>query len=795
MSEKLRFAPAPTPSSVISGNARFTALTPSLIRMEHAEDGQFRDAATQVVINRDFPTPEFSVTDLDEGVEIRTSELRLTYTGGPFAPGTLSVAMRTAAQGSHETTWHYGDKPMSDSPWPKNLGGTARTLDEADGAVPLEPGLISSIGYSVLDDSDSLAMTEDGWVAAKDFEGEDLYFFGYGKDHKAALRAFFDLTGNSPLLPRKALGNWWSRYHRYSADEYIALMDSFAARDIPFSVAVIDMDWHLVDIDKDLGTGWTGYTWNRELFPDPEEFLVNLRSRGMLTSLNVHPADGVRRHEDAYENMATAMGVDPETGEEIPFDIADKKFAEAYFKYLHHPHEESGVDFWWVDWQSGANSSLPGLDPLWMLNYLHYEDNAKEGRRPLTFSRYAGPGSHRYPVGFSGDTVITWDSLAFQPYFTATAANIGYYWWSHDIGGHMLGAKDNELATRWVQFGVFSPIMRLHSSNSRFTSKDPKHFGPVAAGIQAEFLRLRHKLVPYLYTAMWEANSTGEAPVRPMYHDHPLEHEAYFTPDQYMFGPNLLVAPIIEPADPETGLGYASVWLPDGEWIDIFTGTRYTGGRQLRMHRPLETIPVLARAGAVIPLATQSTQPIADAPETLEFSVWSGPDASGKLVEDNGALHPEVTTITWDSTWEDDSLTLQLSGDFAPSGLPKRDVTLFLNGCQSGTEVLVNGVPVAVNAAPEKLGLRVPLGELDLAAAVSIRVEGLTAQEGRQAEEVFRLLDEGEFGHLEKEQAWAAYEGALSNGNPSLAIGAWVALDMPATLRNALIELLTASSA
>ena len=143
---------------------------------------------------------------------------------------------------------------------------------------------------------------------------------------------------------------------------------------------------------------------------------------------------------------------------------------------------------------------MAGIDPLWMLNHFHFLDSARDGKRPLTFSRYAGPGSHRYPVGFSGDTLITWASLDFQPYFTATASNIGYGWWSHDIGGHMFGGKDDELATRWVQLGVFSPILRLHSSLSPFNTKEPWRFGPEARAVMTEFLRLRHRLVPYLHT-------------------------------------------------------------------------------------------------------------------------------------------------------------------------------------------------------------------------------------------------------------------------------------------------------
>lgn len=117
---------------------------------------------------------------------------------------------------------------------------------------------------------------------------------------------------------------------------------------------------------------------------------------------------------------------------------------DAYFD-MHHRMEAEGVDFWWLDWQQGGVTRQKGLDPLWMLNHMHYLDSGRGGNWPLTFSRYAGPGSHRYPVGFSGDTIVTWESLAFQPQFTATASNIGYGWWSHDIGGHMFGYRNEEL--------------------------------------------------------------------------------------------------------------------------------------------------------------------------------------------------------------------------------------------------------------------------------------------------------------------------------------------------------------
>ena len=235
----------------------------------------------------------------------------------------------------------------------------------------------------------------------------------------------------------------------------------------------------------------------------------------------MHPAEGVHAHEASYAAIAERMGIDPDSELPVDFDPTDPDFLEAYFEELHHPLEDEGVDFWWLDWQQGGVTRIAGLDPLWLLNHFHYLDSGRDGKRPLTFSRYAGIGSHRYPIGFSGDTHITWESLDFQPYFTATASNAGYGWWSHDIGGHFKGYRDDELATRWVQLGVFSPVNRLHSGLNPFNTKEPWRFPAAAEQVMTDFLRLRHQLLPYLATMNLRAHAEGEPIVQPMYYDHP----------------------------------------------------------------------------------------------------------------------------------------------------------------------------------------------------------------------------------------------------------------------------------
>jgi alpha-glucosidase (family GH31 glycosyl hydrolase) len=238
-----------------------------------------------------------------------------------------------------------------------------------------------------------------------------------------------------------------------------------------------------------------------------------------------------------------------------------------------------------------------------MLNHFDFQDNKskRSNSQPSTFSRFAGPGSHRYPVGFSGDTIVSWASLEFQPELTNCASNIGYGWWSHDIGGHMRGKKDDELATRWLQYGVFSPIMRLHSAANEWNSKEPWNHGTEACAVQTRFLQLRHKLLPYLQ-AMNIRSSLGEPLCQPMYWDHPERNEAYEVPNQYMFGDSLLVAPITSPRNAITELACTKAWLPPENWVDIFNGKVFEGNRKLWLHRSLDQYPVFAPMGAIIPL-------------------------------------------------------------------------------------------------------------------------------------------------------------------------------------------------
>lgn len=634
---------------IYKGNGfRITVLTPFMIRVERDPANTFTDLPSMAFMFRSMPQCAFSVEKKAERIEVKTDYVLFT-----LSPSLKPVSVMFLDSGKRVTDFKRG-----------NLKGTRRTLDQTFGPVKLKDGIMSTDGVSIVDDSKSMLIGEDGMFTPRADGTSDYYIFAYGQDYRKCLADFFKVSGAVPMIPRFALGVWWSRYHQYTQREYEELMDRFEEEDIPLTVATVDMDWHWTDINakfktdykRQLGTdnpitgGWTGYSWNTDLFPDYKAFLKYLKSKNLHITLNLHPADGIRFFETQYNEMAKSLGIDPKTKEDIKFRTGDADFWNSYFDIVHKPYERDGVDFWWIDWQQGKKSDVKALDPLVALNHYHYLDNAEDGRIPLILSRYAGIGSHRYPLGFSGDTAISWRVLNFQPYFTVNAANCGYTWWSHDIGGHHMGGRNEELYVRWLQFGVFSPIMRLHSTSDDLLGKEPWRYSKVAFEIASDWLRLRHRMIPYLYTLDYNTHKNSIALCEPVYYSYPDRSEAYRYKNQYMFGENLLVCPITSPNHQSLRMGAVAAWLPPGEWTDIFTGKKYSGDKEITLFRDLTSIPVLAKAGAIIPLTADKGNSVEN-PKTLELMIFAG-NGSFTLFEDDSKTDFEEINVKTEFTSE-----------------------------------------------------------------------------------------------------------------------------------------------
>lgn len=649
-----------TPSAIVQrGDARFTVLTPGLIRMEWSPTGQFVDAPSQVFIDREQEVPRFTVTERGGKLRIETDALTLSYDlgSGRFDAGNLQIRSRKL---SPSFTWRPGDAETG------NLHGTARTVDRYSGEIHLDTGkpldlgqgLLSRDGWHVLDDSTSFLFDDDAewrWAKARDcVDCQDLYFFGYGHEYRQALSDYAKVAGRQPMPPRFAFGYWWSRYWNYSDAEMRDLVADFERYRIPLDVMVIDMDWHRTDdlswdsryVKRDESgesVGWTGYSWNRSLLPEPDRLLGWLHDRKLKTTLNLHPASGIPAREESYNAFARAMGVTD--GRAIPFEAADEAFVRNWFDITLDPLAAQGVDFWWLDWQQWPDSKqVPGLSNTWWLNYLFYTRMQQtDDSRALIYHRWGGMGNHRYQIGFSGDSVISWDSLAYQPYFTATASNVLYGYWSHDIGGHFFAEStpedqrhiDPELYVRWMQFGAYSPILRTHSAKEAGLRKEPWRFEPEILETLSDTVALRYQLAPYIYTASRQAYDSGVSILRPLYYAWPDEAQAYETRSQYMFGDDMLVAPVTQPMT--DGVSTVSIWLPPGRWYDTNRGQVVDGGRTITRDYRLDEVPVFIRAGAAIPMNPPSVQKLQDADDgRLVLRVLPGGTSQMRLYSDAG---------------------------------------------------------------------------------------------------------------------------------------------------------------
>lgn len=723
---------------VVEGNARFTILTPEMIRVEYSPSGKFEDRATFSVVNRYLPMPKFSRKDDGAFIVIKTDRLTLRYRKGtnpltiPASPENLTITM---SMNGHPVVWYPGLKD------PMNLKGTYRTLDENNGydyLTKLEEGVVSRSGWAVLDDSPgfkradgstsmALEPQEDyfDWLAQRaDKDAYDVYFMGYGHDYKRALKDFTRISGKIPLPPDYIFGYWYSKYQEYSAQDFRDIANALQSNGIKTDVMILDMDWHYNGSKRNSNGrgGWTGWSWNRNLIPDPEGLLSDLHKSGLRTSLNLHPAKGVDSSEDCYNAVAEDMGMDPAAKKTVDWNLNDKRFAQVFFKDVIRPLERQGVDFWWLDWQQWKlNRQVPELGETMWCNYVFFNDMKRNrpDRRPVIFHRWGGLGSHRYQIGFSGDTYINYETLAAEPFFTSTASNVGYGYWGHDLGGHMCAEhdpNDPELLARWVQYGVFSPIFRTHATS------DPRierriwtysNFPTIRAAID-----LRYALFPYFYTMARNTYDNGIGICRPLYYEHPERQEAYDRKSQYYFGDDILVAPIGKPS--KNGISREEIWLPKGEWWSPAHSLMIKGDTVVTLDYTLDQYPYFIRRGAIIPMNPEEVKSMTERPERLVLNVIAGADGEFNLYEDEGDNADydsvfAVTSIRHKHAKKRTELTiLPVRGDY--KGMPlSRAYTVRLYNTDEPSKAMVDGriVKQSYDASSRCTTIEVPTAARD----------------------------------------------------------------------------------
>jgi alpha-glucosidase (family GH31 glycosyl hydrolase) len=588
---------------------------------------------------------------------------------GGVSGGSFGVEVAYTAPGGGAASWSPARVAAPDA---GNLNGTYRALDcyttpmqcADDYATRMGAGLISTSGFAAVYDTGvgrfvpapALPAGLDTWWSLDGLAPLDAYFMTFPDlDFRGALAAWAGVLGAPAMLPRSALGNWWSRYYDYTATTIVTqVLQGYADYAIPLNNLVFDMDWHAEPADPTCSR-YGNWDVNRTNFPDMAAFAADIHAHGSVTgwplklALNVHPETGVDHCDSRYADFARALGVDPATNATIKCDMGNQTFADTLARLYMDAEPLAGVDVWWTDY---AGCGVSGNNPqLWSNQLMHQHAERARGVRGQAFSRYGGLGNHRFPHGFSGDTFQHEVALYWQVKTTQTAANVLWGYWSHDIGGNHAGTNQGapgtgdpanatgaELLLRWIQWGAVSPVLRTHCDHCERRIWLYPYFEHMR-----DALRLRSALVPYLYTESRAFFDSAVAPVHPLYYDAPGDARAYaptVIEREFMFGDAVLASPIttmIGDAAEDATIAW-STYLPagSGSWSDWNGTALYEAGATVSARYGLGDVPLFARAGALVPLATMADV-VGDFPSLLVWVLFPGaPAGAYSLYEDNG---------------------------------------------------------------------------------------------------------------------------------------------------------------
>ncbi len=605
------------PKCVIQGQKfRITILTERLLRLEYSETGKFIDLPSALVINRKFEIPEFNIKEDMEFVYIQTKYFVFKYSKeAKFSEKSLSATIIFSNK-----EWFYTQKEV------KNYGGSTVSLDNVAKMPTLSKGLISPDMFVVIDDSDSVLLDQNSNIYKREEGSKDIYFFAYGTDFSEILKDYYDLTGYPAFLPRYALGNWWSRDMPYLDEHIVTLLNKFRVNSIPISVFLFDKDWSIKDTKHSTSSG---FTFNKSLIREPEKLIEILHQMNVKVGVKINPKDGIFPHEE-YFPMAREY-IQLNKGGYIDFNPFDARFMDLYFKIFLHPLEKLGIDLYWNDYDV-----LENRNTLFILNDYMKKDMERDGKRSLVLGRNANYAPHRYPILYSGHNTISFDVLKFLPLFNITASNIGISLWSHDVGGSVGGIEDDELYIRSVQFGVFSPILRFNTEYGTYYKREPWRWDVVTNNIVSYYLRLRNQLIPYIYTELYHYHKEGIPLIRPFYYEYPFVYDDPVYINQYFFGSEMLISPIVKKSDPLINRTIQKFFIPEGVWYDFKTGKKFIGNKKYVSFYNIEDYPVFVKAGSIIPTSGINDLMSTDAPKELEIHVFPGSSNSYNLYEDDG---------------------------------------------------------------------------------------------------------------------------------------------------------------
>lgn len=609
-------------------NYRISIITERVVRLEFSPEGKFVDEPTQLIQKRNLGYPEFRVNQDLNFIEITTKYFQLTYMKRQPFSGTKIDPMKNlkitlmSREKDRQRTWYYNH------PEARNMNGNMVSIDIPGNKI-LNRGLYSLEGFASINDTPNKILNTDGTLSERPVDSVDIYVFMYDRDFKQALLDYYKMTGYPELIPRYALGNWWSRNRDYNDERLENVVKKFEKKKIPISIILLDHDWHYRNVGKNIGLK-TGFTFNKSLFPNPSETIKKMHDKGIRFSLKVNPQEGIYPHEAYYTQACKYLNIDG--NKIITFDPLNPKLMDIYFKVFLHPLENIGVDFFWSDYNGNLN-----LTNLWFNNHYMYRDSGRNpAKRPMLLARNAIYAPQRYPVLYGGSSEITWEELKKIPMRYLNAANIGVSWWSFDVGGNHGGVEESELYIRYLELGVFSPILRFHSARGKYYKKEPWLWDPKTESIATDYLRLRHRLIPYLYTEAYNYTKSGTPLIQPFYYNYLWTYDDDLYKNQYYFGSQLLVCPILTKKDTVMNRTIHRFFIPDGTWYDFKTGKKFLGNKKYVSFYRDEDYPVFAHAGSIIPLSNRSDYNNTGIPTDMEIHIFPGVSNTYNLYDDDG---------------------------------------------------------------------------------------------------------------------------------------------------------------
>ena len=669
-----------------SSTVQITVLASDLIRIRLTPEGRFQPDQSWAVVKTDWPTARPEVINTSEDIRIATEEVVLIAKKKPLRltfldrEGTIlnrdddargmswdGAAVRVWKE-MPETENYYGfgekagalnRKFRHMTMWNSDIPAYKADTDPLYQTIPFFYGIDRGKAYGIFFDNSFWSSFDMGKEFPDRYSfgalgGELNYYFFSGPSPGKILQRFTELVGRAPLPPRWSLAYQQCRWSYYPESRVRKLASDFRSKRIPCDVIYLDIDYM---------EGYRIFTWSKKNFPNPKSMISDLARDGFKIAVIVDPGIKVDSLYHAYRSGLSGDHFlkypDGKTyiGKVWPGECAFPDFSKAAtrawwgknFEVL----TEAGVRGFWND--MNEPSVFDVTSKTVELNVIHDDNGLKTphtknhntygllmtrstyegvrglrpGERPFVLTRASYAGGQRYSAAWTGDNIASWEHLEMAVPMMLNLSISGQPFVGTDIGG-FVGSPDGELYARWLQLGVFSPLMRTHTE---WGSKDqePWSYGPAYEKINKATIELRYKLLPYICNAMYQASTTGLSPMRPLAWEYPDVAGFLSEGTQFMFGDDLLIAPVLWP-----GATNREVRLPKGEWYDYWSGKKYEGNTSVTVVAPVNRIPIFVKAGAILP--TQQVVQYSDqAPiDPLTLTFYPADSSTSLYYEDDG---------------------------------------------------------------------------------------------------------------------------------------------------------------